>query len=89
MLKAELMEIIAIGENSGIEFKRDDRLRVMAFTGIDKEYQASLDVVLDASLVGRWNINESGKKQLVDEGLIEKICVNDNAIHNPRITEYR
>lgn len=49
-------------------------LRVMVFPRTDKEYQASLDVVLDAPLVGRWKVNASGKKQLVDEGLIEKFA---------------
>ena len=53
-------------------FLRQAGLLVMAFAGKDKEYQALLDVVLDAPLVGRWQVTESGKKQLVDEGLIEK-----------------
>jgi ATP-dependent DNA helicase RecG len=53
-------------------FLRQAGLRVMAFAGNDKEYQALLDVVLDAPLVGRWQVTESGRKQLVDEGLIEK-----------------
>lgn len=53
-------------------FLRQAGLRVMAFAGKDKEYQALLDVVLDAPLVGRWQVTESGQKQLVDEGLIEK-----------------
>jgi ATP-dependent DNA helicase RecG len=53
-------------------FLRQAGLRVMAFAGDDKEYQALLDVVLDAPLVGRWQVNESGQKQLIDEGLIEK-----------------
>ena len=56
-------------------FLRQAGLRVMAFTGTDKEYQATLDVVLDAPLVGRWQIDESGKNQLVDEGLIEKFAL--------------
>ncbi|MBV5304721.1 MAG: transcriptional regulator, partial [Chlorobium sp.] len=47
-------------------------LRVMAFQGNDKEYQALLDVVLDAPLVGRWQRSASGRKELIDEGLIEK-----------------
>jgi ATP-dependent DNA helicase RecG len=54
------------------KFLRQAGLRVMAFAGDDKEYQALLDVVLDAPLVGRWQVNESGQKQLIDEGLIEK-----------------
>lgn len=53
-------------------FLRQAGLRVMAFAGADKEYQALLDIVLDAPLVGRWQVTESGQKQLVDEGLIEK-----------------
>lgn len=53
-------------------FLRQAGLRVMAYAGEDKEYQALLDVVLDAPLVGRWQVTESGQKQLVDEGLIEK-----------------
>jgi ATP-dependent DNA helicase RecG len=49
-------------------------LRVMAFAGDDKEYQALLDVVLDGPMVGRWKVTESGAKQVVDEGLIEKFA---------------
>jgi len=49
-------------------------LRVMSFSGMDKEYQALLDMVLDAPLVGHWQLNKSGQKQLVDEGLIEKFA---------------
>ncbi|MFA7060581.1 MAG: RNA-binding domain-containing protein [Pedobacter sp.] len=55
-------------------FLRQAGLRVMAFAGDDKEYQALLDVVLDAPLVGRWQVTESGQKQLVDDGLIEKFA---------------
>jgi ATP-dependent DNA helicase RecG len=55
-------------------FLRQAGLRVMAFSGADKEYQALLDVVLDGPLVGRWKINESGKRQLLDDGLIEKFA---------------
>ncbi len=29
MLKAELLEVIASGENSGVEFKRDDILQAI------------------------------------------------------------
>ncbi len=55
-------------------FLRQAGLRVMAFAGAEKEYQALLDIVLDAPLVGRWTVNETGRKQLVDEGLIEKFA---------------
>lgn len=64
-------------------FLRQAGLRVMAFAGIDKEYQAQLDVVLDAPLVGRWQHDDDGKRQLIDEGLIEKF----SAIIEPFITQ--
>jgi ATP-dependent DNA helicase RecG len=51
---------------------RSSGLRVMSFKGNDKEYQAQLDIVLDAPLIGRWQLTESGGKLLVDDGLIEK-----------------
>ncbi len=46
-------------------------LRVFVFNGKDKEYEAKLDLILDAPLVGRWDISGAEKK-LIDEGLIEK-----------------
>lgn len=46
-------------------------LRIMVFSGIDKEYKALLDEVVDSPLVGRWKVS-SGSKELVDAGLIEK-----------------
>lgn len=57
-------------------------LRIMAFPGVDKEYSALLDTVLDAPLVGRWRIAASGQKELIDQGLIEKFT----AILEPFIT---
>nr|MBF0223522.1 putative DNA binding domain-containing protein [Desulfobulbaceae bacterium] len=53
-------------------FLRQSGLRLMVFSGINKEYQAQLDVVLDAPLVGRWKNNNFGEKELIDEGIIEK-----------------
>jgi len=49
-------------------------LRVMAFKGREKEYQALMDRVLDGPMVGRWLFGKNGK-QLIDDGMIEK-CVN-------------
>lgn len=49
-------------------------LRVMVFQGNDKDYQALLDVVLDAPLVGRWQKNEIGQKECIEDGLIEKFA---------------
>ena len=48
-------------------------LRLMAFSGTDKEYQALLDDVLDAPMVGRW-IVEGAEKTLVDPGSIEQFA---------------
>lgn len=53
-------------------FFRQAGLRVMVFDGTDKSYRAFLDTTLDGSLVGRRTIVEAGRKQLVDDGLIEK-----------------
>ena len=58
-------------------------LRVMVFTGADKEYQAKLDIFLDALLVGRWVVNPEGQKVLDQEGVIEKL----SAVIRPFISE--
>jgi ATP-dependent DNA helicase RecG len=52
-------------------FIKQAGLRVMVFNSTDKKYQAALDIVLDAPLVGRWDISESSGKILADNGLIE------------------
>lgn len=64
-------------------FLRQAGLRVMAFSGPDKEYQAQLDMVLDGPLVGRWQQDDGGRKQLIDTGLIEKFT----SIFEPFITQ--
>ncbi|MGG7054344.1 RNA-binding domain-containing protein [Nitrosomonas sp. ANs5] len=46
-------------------------LRVMAFSDVDKEYQAALDDIIDGPMVGRWD-KENGENQLVDGGVIER-----------------
>ncbi|BDQ32663.1 RNA-binding domain-containing protein [Pseudodesulfovibrio portus] len=53
-------------------FLRQAGIRVMVFDSDDKEYQAVLDRHLDGPLVARWQEDDTGGKQLVDEGLIEK-----------------
>jgi ATP-dependent DNA helicase RecG len=55
-------------------YLRQSGIRVMAFEGGDKTYQALLDEILDAPLVGRWELDKAGNKQLIDEGLIEKLA---------------
>lgn len=46
-------------------------LRVFAFASTDKTYNALLDIILDAPLVGRWDFSAGGKK-LLDGGIIER-----------------
>lgn len=58
-------------------------LRVMVFEGTDKEYRAKLDEILDAPLVTRFRLNEIGKKEIDQEGLIEKF----SSIIRPYISE--
>jgi ATP-dependent DNA helicase RecG len=53
---------------------RQAGLRAMVFGGLDKEYQARMDVVLDGPMVGRWQVDRS-ERRLIDDGLIEK-CSN-------------
>jgi ATP-dependent DNA helicase RecG len=56
-------------------YLRQAGIRLMAFEGEDKAYKALVDEILDGPLVGRWEIDEAGKKELVDEGLIEKTAL--------------
>lgn len=46
-------------------------IRLVFFDSDDKEYQARLDKILDAPLVGRFQVGKAGKS-LIDPGLIEK-----------------
>jgi len=46
-------------------------VRLMFFDSLDKEYQAQMDKILDAPLVGRFQPGKTGKT-LIDAGLIEK-----------------
>lgn len=46
-------------------------LRLMFFDALDKIYQAQLDKVVDAPLVGRFQVGQAGRS-LIDAGLIEK-----------------
>ncbi len=47
-------------------------MRLMFFNAPDKIYQAQLDKVMDAPLVGRFQVGKSGRT-LIDAGLIEKV----------------
>ena len=69
--------------NNPRRYLRQSGLRVMVFTGADKEYQAKLDSLLDAPLVGRWVVNPEGQKVLDQEGVIEKL----SSVIRPFISE--
>lgn len=55
-------------------------IRVEVYSEVDKEYQATLDRVLDKPLVGRWRTNEHGDAELIDDGLVESFIglINDH-----------
>jgi len=46
-------------------------MRLMVFPEADKVYHAQLDTILDAPMVGRWDIDPAGKR-VIDQGLIEQ-----------------
>jgi ATP-dependent DNA helicase RecG len=50
---------------------RQSGIRLLAFDGLDKEYRALLDTVLDGPMVGRWQM-DAGERTLTDGGLIER-----------------
>lgn len=52
-------------------YLKQSGLRVFAFSSRDKEYNAQLDITLDAPLVGRWDFTVDGRK-LIDVGIIER-----------------
>ena len=55
-------------------FLRQTGLRIVVFDREEKDYQAKVDQIIDAPLVGRFRMNEHGDKELVDDGLIEKVA---------------
>jgi ATP-dependent DNA helicase RecG len=62
--------LVLFGKSPRSYFKQSG-LRVFAFAGEEKEYQALLDKILDGPLVGRWDVTGSGKR-LIDGGVIER-----------------
>ncbi|MCF6354675.1 MAG: putative DNA binding domain-containing protein [Candidatus Polarisedimenticolaceae bacterium] len=62
--------LVLFGKNPR-RYLKQSGLRVFAFDGEDKEYQALLDEILDGPLVGRWDVTDSGKN-LIDSGVIER-----------------
>lgn len=54
-------------------FLRQAGVRLMVFEGIEKDYQAKLDDVLDLPMVGLWTKDSSGERKLATDGLIESV----------------
>ena len=54
---------------------RQSGIRVMVFEGEDKTYRSLLDEILDGPIVGRFKGKDAGTKQIIDEGLIEKVSI--------------
>lgn len=53
------------------QFLKQSGLRILFFDALDKIYQAQMDKILDAPLVGRFQVGKTSKN-LIDSGLIEK-----------------
>lgn len=52
-------------------FLRQAGVRLIVFAGPDKDYDARLDITLDAPLVARWHRDNEGRR-VVDPGLVER-----------------
>ena len=52
---------------------RQAGVRWMSFAGLDKEYQAQDDTVLDGPLVALWKGKRGQGRQLLEEGLVERL----------------
>lgn len=65
-------------------------LRVLAFSGSDKGYQALLDEILDGPMVGLWK-KSNGARELVTHGLVENFVQLTRAFlteEAPELTEH-
>jgi len=69
-VRCTIAGLVLFGKNPR-QYLTQAGLRVMAFEGTDKEYQAVLDDIFDGPMVGRWEI-KNGNRQLVDGGIIER-----------------
>ena len=54
-------------------FLRQAGIRWMAFSDVDKSYQAVDDTILDGPLVGRFARQNGGSRELIERGLIEDL----------------
>lgn len=72
------------------KYLRQAGLRVLVFSGSDKNYQALLDEVLDGPMVGLWK-KSNGARELVAHGLIENFIQMTKAFlteESPVLTEH-
>lgn len=60
--------------NNPRRFLRQAGVRWMVFDGIDKDYGALDDQVLDGPLVSHWQTVSGTDRQIVDKGLIERVA---------------
>ena len=54
-------------------FLRQAGIRLMVFDAKDKQYEAKLDEIVTGPLVGRFDKGEDGSRQVIDDGIIEKL----------------
>ena len=54
-------------------FLRQAGIRWMAFSGVERSYQAVVDTNLDGPLVGRFERQGGGSRELIERGLIEDL----------------
>ncbi|HPA11279.1 MAG TPA: putative DNA binding domain-containing protein [Treponemataceae bacterium] len=64
--------LVCFGKNPR-QYLRQSGIRLMAFNGPEKVYQAKMDIQLDGPLVGRYE-DADGIRTLIDDGLIEKMA---------------
>ncbi|MCI0733907.1 MAG: putative DNA binding domain-containing protein [Methylococcaceae bacterium] len=62
--------LVLFGKNPRSYLKQSG-IRLFVFADQDKEYNARLDIILDAPMVGRWDLT-GDRKQLIDGGIIER-----------------
>lgn len=54
-------------------YLRQAGVRAMVFNGMDKNYQAVLDDIVDGPLVGLWKKDANNSRELVAQGIIEQL----------------
>ena len=54
-------------------YLRHAGIRLMVFDGVEKDYQSTLDEVLDFPMVSLWKKDNGGERKLVMDGIIESV----------------